>query len=206
MNDLRRWIPAAGSEPGVEYVSRALTSKQIVAALRPVLVGLPTTTSFLITRVATTDRDGVRQVLRSAESLGSAVRICLALNASTLTAISPRLPTSDAVSFMLDDVSHETPPSLIIRDDIEAIRFLDSFVESASTNLRVNSALRAILSLSQDLAIPTFGSPALQAPVHEKPPFDFVATRVANSEPRSHTRPKANRSSNEWHKLSHRAS
>jgi len=191
MNYLKRWLPAAGSEPGLEYVSRALSSKQIVAALRPVLVGIPTATSFLIARVGTTDQAGVSQALRSTESLGSAVRICLALNASTLTASSPRLPSSDVVSFMLDDVSQETPLSLIVRDDIEAIRFLDSFVDSASTNLRVNCALRAMLSLSQDLAISTFGSPALHVPVHERPPFDFVGTRVAGVEPSSHRRPRS---------------
>jgi hypothetical protein len=124
----------------------------------------------------------MRAVVSASERISSKARVCLAIDAKVLASAGARLPTSNAVSFLLDDVSEETPVGLLVRDDIEAIRFRDSFVEAAAKSLRFESALKALLVLAGDLALPTFGAP-FDRLVMKPPHFDFVPAESGGRQP-----------------------
>lgn len=131
---------------------------------------------FLIVRVDRFDSPGFLAAMRSFRHAGGGARLVLASDRTTLEAADAAGFDPDDLGLMLDDATAETPPSHLIWDRIEAVRFCDDFVRAANGNLRLGYALELMLGLARDLGLCTLGSAGRpgDARVADRPNFDYV--------------------------------
>jgi hypothetical protein len=121
--------------------------------------------------------------MRAAQALDAPTRIALAVDVTTLERLEASLPAIDNVGLVLDGVTARTPLSTFLLDSVEALRFDSAFITAASRNLRLDAALRAMLSLATDLALGTLAAGAIpKSYLSRRPPaFDYVAQDEAPS-------------------------
>jgi len=172
----RRWKSTSGETAGDELISRPLLPGEVKAALRLALQSENYDGAFLLARLASSDRAGICAALSDIGELKAKVHIALAIDLATLERLDGSLPVTEGVGLVLDGVNVATPLSAFILDSIEALRFEAAFTSSASRNLRIDAALRAMLSLAHDLALSTFASEAVPSAylLSPCPVFDYV--------------------------------
>jgi hypothetical protein len=148
--------PAQPTARGFEVNFGPFTRREVTSALDSVNWA-EVKGSFLILRLSPTDQRGVVSALAAAHDVSAPSRICFAITAGTLAQVALGQLRSDRVGLVLDQVDAETPPSALIHDAIDAVRFSTDFVDGAMSNLRRGVALRAMLGLTRDLGLSTFG-------------------------------------------------
>lgn len=180
--ELRRWGSSTDDSFGHELITRPLPPHALASELRQVLADSDGK-SFLLARLAATEACGIVAAARAIESLQARVRISLLVDAATIKEATKESGRSAETGLVLDAVTIETPLSAIVCDAVDGVRFDDSFVHSASHDLRANAALRAMVGLARDMALVTFGTlsddVALESGLHAL--FDYVTASAAET-------------------------
>jgi hypothetical protein len=98
-------------------------------------------------------------------------RVCVAVDEKTLQLIDSEKLCSKNLGIVLDHVDATTPLSALSAELVDAVRFEDSFVRRASTDLRSSCVIDAMLKLAHDLGIATLAS---GSPSKNNFGFDYV--------------------------------
>lgn len=85
-------------------------------------------------------------------------RVCVAVDQETLQFIDRAKLCNKHPGIVLDHVDASTPLSAVSADFVDAVRFEDSFVQRASTDLRSSCVIDAMLKLAHDLGLATLAS------------------------------------------------
>lgn len=167
--------PSNPSVCGIEALIRPLVPKNVASSLRALDLARFTFGSFLLLPLAQTDRSGLEEALRSAKRASATLRISLSIDEETLKRVDTQVLVTDQVGLVLDGLSLATSMATILSDVIEGARFDPSFIAEARRSVRVDAALRTLLSLTRSLGLATFGStlPANSSNAFEYP-FDYV--------------------------------
>jgi hypothetical protein len=127
--------------------------------------------------LAQTDHEGVARAMEAATGASERLRICLSIDDSTLERLDSRKLAGNQVGLVLDRLTMATCMSSIVHDLLEAVRFDSTFITDSLRSIRIDAALRAMLSLSRSLGLATLGSiegGQRAAKIFEHP-FDYVA-------------------------------
>jgi len=172
----RRWKSTSGETAGDELICRPLLPGEVKPALRLALQSEDYDGAFLLVRLASADRAGICAAMSAIGELKAKVHIAFAIDLATLERLGGSFPITEGIGLVLDGVDVTTPLSALILDSIEAVRFDAAFTASASRNLRIDAALRAMLSLAHDLALSTFASEAAPSSclLSPGPAFDYL--------------------------------
>lgn len=175
---LRVW--SSSTDPtvrGVEALIQPVSPQDVATSLRCFDLCRYSGDSFFLLPLAPTDPCGVDQAIEAAQSVSSVTRICLSIDEKTLARLDSRQLTGDQVGLVLDRLSLNTSTAAVVHDAIEAVRFDPSFVADSLRSIRIDAALRAMLSLASSLGLATFGSARRcrrSAEILEYP-FDYVS-------------------------------
>lgn len=180
---VRVWTsPSNGAKPGYEALIEPLSPPDVAPSLRNVDLSQCADGSFLLIPLAETDHNGVQQAIESAARASQTLRIYLTIDDRTLERVDSRRLVSDRVGLVLDRLSLITPMGALIHDVIDAVRFDATFIADSLGSIRIDAALRAMLSLAKSLGLATLGSAAAgqgSAKIFEYP-FDYV-TKLASA-------------------------
>jgi hypothetical protein len=119
----------------------------------------------------------VAAAIAGASDLFFNARVCVAVDQETLLAIDPALLCGKNLGIVLDHVNANTPLSALSAEIVDAVRFEDSFVERASTDLRSSCVIDAMLKLAHDLGLATLAS---TSPAKNNWGFDYVLSPPAS--------------------------
>lgn len=103
-------------------------------------------------------RDSLGDELLALPSRLDGVRICVSLSASTLESLERETLDRLRVGLLLEGVTLASSLRSLCIPGLEAVRFDDSFLTSAASDVRVGCALAALSSLAVDLGLVTLGS------------------------------------------------
>jgi hypothetical protein len=179
---LRRWCsPSSSVAQGFELLGPPLAPDAVGTALADLRPSDIEGGTFLFVRLATTSHGGVSAAMATVRDLVSGVRVCLAIDRTTLDRVDSGLVNSGGVGLALDDVDEDTPLSAIARNPVEAIRFRAEFVARASRSLRLGCVLESMLLLARNLGICTTGpsTAASDNSISPTPIFDYVPWPLA---------------------------
>lgn len=161
---LRRWSPLDGHpNSAYELVSVPIAPHAIGTALAFLAATVPADSTFVVMRLGSGDKAGVRSAIKAANESTLLPRLCVAVSRSTLGALDVGTLEAERVALMLDDVDAETPLADMANDAIDAVRFNSDYVERASRNLRQGCVLEAMLGLARNLGLCTLGPRIAQA-------------------------------------------
>jgi hypothetical protein len=176
---LRRWSSASDSTSAVAEVS--IESNQLSDVLAANLSRVRSC-KMLLVRMSTVDRTSLLAAWATAQAAKFPIRICFAVDRSTLATIGPNLPADERVGLLLDGVDDTTPPIDVVNEAVEAIRFDARFVAKATRNLRSECVLDALLVLAKNTGLATLGPESRAAHGSWLTPqvdFDFVEEEAA---------------------------
>ena len=178
---LRRWSSSSDSTAAVAELSmESMTANQLSEALAA-NVSRVRNCSMLIVRLGAVDRPTRLATWATAQAAKFPIRICLAVDRSTLATIGPNLPADERVGLLLDGVDDTTPPVDVVNEAIEAIRFDSRFVAKATRHLRSECVLDALLTLAKNAGLATLGPESRSTGGSWLSPhvdFDYVAEDV----------------------------
>lgn len=170
---LRRWSsPTDSSRSAAELLLSDRTGKALPIALARVAPELRDT-SFLVVPIDDLPRISVHAAIEAFCQSGCRARLCLAGRRPTLQDILSTSLDDDRVGLMLQEVSELTPPSELIWDRIEAVRFGADFIERATRDMRLGFVLESMLDLARDLGLCTLGSSAVAGGGRVSGRFEF---------------------------------
>jgi hypothetical protein len=175
---VRVWTsPSDPAVRGFEALIEPLAPQDVAKSLRDLDLTRCTNASFLLLPLAQTDQYGVERAIESALGASETLRICLTIDEKTLERVDSRQLNGDRVGLVLDRLSLTTSTGAIVHDVLEAVRFDPSFIADSLCSVRIDAALRAMLSLARSLGLATLGSAAAgqrSAKIFEYP-FDYVS-------------------------------
>jgi hypothetical protein len=156
---IRHWRSAADSSAcGLELLEAQHSPETLAATLDAAHASVHArNAAFLLVCMAPTDRAGAEMTLEIAAAFSSSTRVYLSIDRSTLSRIGSKRLDTRRVGLLLNDVDCDTPPSDIVHEAIEAIRFRADFIRQARGELRLRCALDSTLFLAHNLGIATLG-------------------------------------------------
>jgi hypothetical protein len=198
---LHRWVSETdASAIGLELPGEPRSAKALGTALDVLRgIALPNHSAFLLVRMMSTDHAGLVAAIQLASAFSTDVRVCLAIDRSTLARIDPQRIDTSAVGLLLDEVDEETPPADVTNSAIEAVRFRREFVRRATRQIRLGCALESTLGLARSLGLASL-APSV-APGEELPlqgiGFDWRPACGAEPAAREPVQARARRGDNE---------
>ncbi len=189
---LHRWSSQGASQHGGELVPAPLSADVLKDAFASVVLGESNELAFIIVRLDADDRAALDQAIKAANSAPIELRVCLAMNHTSLDALDVNSIDGSHVGVMLDDVDADTPLSAMTKSPVEAIRFRAEFVARASRNLRVGCVLESMLLLAHNLGLCTMGpsTSAVDESIAATPRFDYVPAPTSPLPSSSRTSPR----------------
>jgi hypothetical protein len=178
VTSLQRWSSSSDSTAAVAELSmESMTASQLSEALTA-NASRVRGCSMLIVRLGTVDRPIFLGAWATAQAAKFPIRICFAVDRTTLATIGPSLPADERVGLLLDGVDDTTPPVDVVNEAIEAIRFDSRFVAKATRHLRSECVLDALLTLAKNAGLATLGPESRSTSGSWLSPqidFDYVA-------------------------------
>ena len=154
-----RSIPAArGLEFGYGQVSISALRQEMACFDHQTIAGA----DFLLFPIATTDRDGLSEAACAVQGIAREIHVCLLIDELTLECVESGDWLPRGMGLGLDKVSRKTSVGALAKASIEAVRFSSEFVVAAADDLRLATAIQALVSLANDLGLRTLG-PRLEA-------------------------------------------
>ncbi len=184
---VRVWTsPSDPAVRGFEALIKPLAPQDVAQSLRDLDLARCPSGSFLLLPLARTDQYGVEQAIESVLALKASetLRVCLTIDDKTLERVDSRKLIGDRVGLVLERLSLTTSTAAVVHDVLEAVRFDSSFIADSLCSIRIDAALRAMLSLARSLGLATLGSAAAgqrSAKIFEYP-FDYV-TELESARP-----------------------
>ena len=156
---MRHWRSASDSSAcGLELLEAQPSPETLAATLDAAHGSVHArNAAFLLLCMAPTDRASVEMTLEIAAAFSSNTRVYLSIDRSTLSRIGSKRLDTKRVGLLLDDVDADTPPSDIVHEAIEAVRFRADFIRKARGQLRLRCTLDSTLFLAHNLGIATLG-------------------------------------------------
>lgn len=174
---LATWFSSSGgSEKGYEVLAPPLAIEDVAPTLRVLKDSAISEGAFLLLSLASTDKHGVARAVAEIATAACPVRVCLIVDEGTLRLVESEVLGLGNVGLLLDQVGLSTPPSALICEGVEAVRFNHECVAQANQSMRAAAAMRAMLGLARDLCLATFG-PAVDGSRHaveQLLTFDYV--------------------------------
>ena len=175
---LRRWSSSSDSTSAVAELSIESIAANQLSDVLAANISRVRRCKMLLVRMRAVDRACLLAAWATAQAANFPIRICFAVDRSTLATIGPDLPADERVGLLLDGVDDTTPPIDMVNEAVEAIRFDARFVAKATRNLRSECVLDALLALAKNTGLATLGPESRTAHGSWRVPqvdFDFVA-------------------------------
>ena len=156
---LRHWRSTSdASMSGLELLDLQRSAETLAATLDSAQGNVHArNAAFLLVRMAQSDRAGLQAALEIAADFSTDARVYLSIDRSTLNRLGSKRVDTRRAGLLLNDVDADTPPSEIVHEAIETIRFGADFVRKAQGRLRLRCSLDSTLFLAHNLGLATLG-------------------------------------------------
>jgi hypothetical protein len=132
--------------------------------------------TFVLARFRSGQPKEVAAAISGASELFFNARVCVAVDEETLQLVDRAKQCNKNLGIVLDQVDANTPLSAVSAELVDAVRFKDSFVRHAATDLRSSCVIDAMLKLAHDLGLATLASGPLAKSDSD---FDYVLSAAA---------------------------
>ncbi len=178
-----RWESTADSSRcGIEIAGLVLGEVRLEVELDRILGGLTAVRpAFILAGFGPGRPREVAAAISRASDFFFNAHVCVAVDHETLLAMDPAILRNKNFGVVLDHVDASTPLSAVSAEPVEAVRFEESFVQCASTDLRLYCLLDAMLRLARDLGLATLAPTSHPGQrLRNASEFDYVSTPPAD--------------------------